>query len=164
MAVAGLLLVAHSGYAQPKKSTKDSLSNKNQSDTFKTASDKDSLQKANYSDSFGQKDTSALRNQNWQKSNSPTWKGSSNGKAYTYRMEKSSLQRSTDGKTWETVKDGVWTDNDGRWMRMYDNSVIWSDDQGKTWNDVINGQWQGTGNTWYRFDRDGNLWSTGATP
>ncbi|MDF2436093.1 MAG: hypothetical protein K0Q95_469 [Bacteroidota bacterium] len=100
----------------------------------------------------------------WMKSKEGTWDGMHDGKKVWYKldMKDASLWWSMDGKKWEAVKDGMWQDKDGKWLKIVDAKMLkWSADGGKTWSDVPEWKWEAPSGTWYKFDKDWSLWMMG---
>lgn len=83
------------------------------------------------------------------------------GKSYWYKLDKSAkLWWSADGgKNWVAVKDGMWADKDGKWMKISENKLWWSADMGKKWSEVPEWKWEGPKGEWYKFDKDWSLWT-----
>jgi hypothetical protein len=100
----------------------------------------------------------------WAKSKEGTWDGMHDGKKVWYKldMKNASLWWSMDGKKWDAVKDGMWQDKDGKWLKIVDAKMLkWSADGGKTWSDVPEWKWEAPSGTWYKFDKDWSLWVNG---
>lgn len=99
-------------------------------------------------------------NDDWSKARNGAWAGDMNGKSYWYKLDKDAkLWWSTDkGKNWAHVETQMWSDKDGRWMKVVDKNVVWSTDMGKTWSTVPDWTWQGSDGKWYKFDKDWNVW------
>lgn len=97
----------------------------------------------------------------WMKSKDGTWEGIHEGKTVWYKLnpKDASLWWSTDGKKWEAVKDGMWQDKEGKWLKIDHKDLKWSADGGKTWSGVPEWQWEGPNGTWYKFDKDWSLWT-----
>ncbi|MES2629229.1 MAG: hypothetical protein V4616_09715 [Bacteroidota bacterium] len=96
----------------------------------------------------------------WKKANDGYWQGMYEGKSYWYKMDESgNLQRSSNGKSWSRVDDAMWMDNSGRWVRVTDNTLMWSEDKGKMWTPVPDRQWQSSNGNWYKFDGGWTVWS-----
>ena len=98
----------------------------------------------------------------WMKSTEGTWDGMHDGKKVWYKlnMKDASLWWSMDGKKWDAVKDGMWQDKDGKWLKIVDTKMLkWSANGGKTWSDVPEWKWEGNSGTWYKFDKDWSLWT-----
>lgn len=94
----------------------------------------------------------------WKKSPEGTWPGMKDGNTYWYKLDKNArLWWSTDGKQWEAMKDGVWMDKDGKWLKIHHKKLVWSAD-GKTWSEVPEWKWQGSDGKWYKFDHKWMLW------
>lgn len=91
------------------------------------------------------------------KSETGTWMGA-NKTWYKLNPKDASVWMSKDGKKWDTVKDGMWQDKDGKWLKIVENDLKWSADGGKTWAGVPEWKWQGADGKWYKFDKDWNLW------
>jgi hypothetical protein len=96
----------------------------------------------------------------WHKSAEGTWEGMHDGKKVWYKLNSkdATLWWSTDGKKWDAVKDGMWQDKDGKWLKIDAKMLKWSADGGKTWAEVPEWKWQGTDGKWYKFDKDWTLW------
>ncbi|MDQ3047902.1 MAG: hypothetical protein M3R27_10170 [Bacteroidota bacterium] len=100
----------------------------------------------------------------WTKAKDGTWEGKHDGKTVWYKLnaKDASVWWSTDGKKWDAVKDGMWQDKEGKWLKIVDAKMLkWSADGGKTWADVPEWKWEGSNGTWYKFDKDWTLWSMG---
>ncbi|MEO5642890.1 MAG: hypothetical protein ABIQ40_08910 [Bacteroidia bacterium] len=97
----------------------------------------------------------------WMKSTSGTWTGMSNEKKVWYKLntKDATLWWSMDGKKWEAVKDGMWQDMSGKWLKISEKKLMWSADGGKTWSEVPDWSWEDADGTWQKFDKDWNLWS-----
>lgn len=97
----------------------------------------------------------------WMKSKDGTFTGMHDGKKVWYKVNSkdASLWWSTDGKKWEAVKDGMWADKDGKWLKISDKKLMWSADMGKTWSEVPDWTWQDADGTWCKFDKDWTLWT-----
>ncbi len=99
-------------------------------------------------------------NAEWMKSKDGIWTGMMNGKTYWYKLDKSAkLWWSADGKKWSEVKDGMWADKDGKWLKIGDNKLWWSADMGKNWSEVPEWKWEGPKGEWYKFDKNWSLWT-----
>jgi hypothetical protein len=96
----------------------------------------------------------------WHKSKEGTWEGMHDGKKTWYKLntKDASLWWSMDGKKWEAVKDGMWQDKEGKWLKIDNKMLKWSADGGKTWSDVPEWKWEGSNGVWYKFDKDWTLW------
>jgi hypothetical protein len=94
----------------------------------------------------------------WMKSESGTWAGA-NKTWYKLNTKDVTVWMSMDGKKWDVVKDGMWQDKDGKWLKIVDHDLKWSADGGKTWSGVPEWKWQGTDGKWYKFDKDWSLWT-----
>ena len=94
----------------------------------------------------------------WAKSTAGTWMGSDKT-WYKLNPKDASIWWSKDGKKWEAVKDGMWQDKAGKWLKIVDKDLKWSADGGKTWSQVPDWTWEGTDGVWYKFDKDWNLWT-----
>ena len=92
------------------------------------------------------------------KSESGTWMGA-NKTWYKLNPKDASVWMSKDGKKWDAVKDGMWQDNDSKWLKIVGKDLKWSADGGKTWATVPEWKWQGTDGKWYKFDKEWTLWS-----
>ncbi len=97
----------------------------------------------------------------WTKSTAGTWTGMHDNKKVWYKVnaKDASLWWSTDGKKWEAVKDGMWQDKDGKWLKISDKKLMWSADSGKTWSEVPDWTWQDADGNWCKFDKDWSLWT-----
>lgn len=97
----------------------------------------------------------------WAKAKDGTWEGMHDGKKTWYKLntKDASLWWSMDGKKWEAVKDGMWQDKDGKWLKIDMKVLKWSADGGKTWAEVPEWKWEGSNGMWYKFDKDWTLWS-----
>ncbi|NLR60400.1 hypothetical protein HGH93_19975 [Chitinophaga polysaccharea] len=94
----------------------------------------------------------------WKKSTTGTWPGMKDGKIYWYKLDKNaSLWWSADGKKWAAVKDGLWADKEGKWLKIYQGKLVWSTD-GKQWSEVPDWKWEGSDGKWYKFDAKWSLW------
>lgn len=94
------------------------------------------------------------------KSKDGTWAGMMNGKMYWYKLDaKAKLWWSMDGKKWSEVKEGMWADKEGRWLKIGDNKLWWSADMGKNWSEVPEWKWEGPKGEWYKFDSNWSLWT-----
>lgn len=94
----------------------------------------------------------------WMKSESGTWMGA-NKTWYKLNTKDASIWMSKDGKKWDMVKDGMWQDKDGKWLKIVGKDLKWSADGGKTWATVPEWKWQGADGKWNKFDSDWNLWT-----
>jgi len=94
----------------------------------------------------------------WTKSSNGTWPGMKDSKTYWYKLDKNAgLWWSTDGKKWAAVKDGMWADKDGKWLKIHQGKLVWSTD-GKQWSEVPDWKWEGSDGKWYKFDSKWTLW------
>jgi len=93
----------------------------------------------------------------WMKSETGTWMGA-NKTWYKLNTKDASVWMSKDGKQWDAVKDGMWQDKDGKWLKIVDKDLKWSADGGKTWATVPEWKWQGADGKWNKFDKDWSLW------
>lgn len=94
----------------------------------------------------------------WKQSSTGTWPGMKDGQTYWYKLDnKAMLWWSTDGKTWEQVKDQDWADKSGKWLKISHKKLVWSAD-GKTWSEVPEWKWEGSDGKWYKFDSKWMLW------
>lgn len=93
----------------------------------------------------------------WKKSETGTWMGA-NKTWYKLNPKDASVWMSKDGKKWDAVKDGMWQDKEGKWLKIVDKDLKWSADGGKTWSQVPEWKWQGADGKWYKFDASWNLW------
>lgn len=97
----------------------------------------------------------------WTKSATGTWAGKKDGVTYWYKLDKKAgLWWSTDGKKWAEVKDGVWADKEGKWLKIHDKKLVWSTN-GKAWSEVPEWKWEGADGKWYKFDSHWTLWVNG---
>src|ERR1700741_1105710 len=67
----------------------------------------------------------------WEKSSAGTWMGA-NKTWYKVNPKDASIWWSKDGKKWDAVKDGMWQDKEGKWLKIGDKKLWWSKD-GKEW-------------------------------
>lgn len=95
----------------------------------------------------------------WMKSETGTWMGA-NKTWYKLNTKDATVWMSKDGKKWDKVKDGMWQDKDGKWLKIVDNDLKWSADGGKTWAMVSEWKWEGSDGKWNKFDKEWNLWTT----
>lgn len=97
----------------------------------------------------------------WAKSKDGTWEGKLDDKRVWYKlnMKDLSIWCSADGTKWDIVKDGMWQDKDGRWLKINKKMLKWSADNGKTYVDVPEWKWEGTNGTFYKLDKTWGLWS-----
>jgi hypothetical protein len=97
----------------------------------------------------------------WMKSSESTWTGMSGDKKVWYKLntKDATLWWSTDGKKWEAVKDGMWQDKSGKWLKIADKKLMWSADGGKTWSEVPDWSWEDADGNWCKFDKDWTLWT-----
>ncbi|WP_246484955.1 hypothetical protein [Chitinophaga qingshengii] len=94
----------------------------------------------------------------WVKSTAGTWPGMKHGKTYWYKLgKKADLWWSADGKQWAAVKDGLWADKEGKWLKIHQGKLVWSAD-GKQWSEVPDWKWEGSDGKWYKFDAQWSLW------
>ncbi len=103
----------------------------------------------------------AINAGDWMKSSDGTWTGMSNEKKVWYKMntKDATIWWSTDGKKWEAVKDGMWQDKSGKWLKVSDKNLVWSADGGKTWSGVPDWTWEDADGNWQKFDKDWSLWT-----
>jgi len=94
----------------------------------------------------------------WMKSEAGTWMGA-NKTWYKLNTKDATVWMSKDGKKWDAVKDGMWQDKDGKWLKIVDMDLKWSADGGKTWSTVPEWKWQGADGKWNKFDKDWSLWT-----
>jgi hypothetical protein len=99
--------------------------------------------------------------EDWMKAKEGTWEGTHENKKVWYKLntKDASLWWSMDGKKWEAVKDGMWQDKEGKWLKIDSKMLKWSADGGKTWVEVPEWKWEGSNGMWYKFDKDWSLWS-----
>ncbi len=92
---------------------------------------------------------------NWQRSDKSIWKGSSN---MWYKIDKKnmSVKLSSNKKKWKPGTNSIWMDNKGRYLFIYENKLMSSED-GSKWLTVQDNAWQGIDGTWYKFDEEWNL-------
>ena len=94
----------------------------------------------------------------WVKATTGTWPGMKDGKTYWYKLDKKAgLWWSTDGKQWTAVKDGLWADKEGKWLKIHQGKLDWSTD-GQQWSEVPDWKWEGSDGKWYKFDAKWSLW------
>lgn len=93
----------------------------------------------------------------WVKSEAGTWMGA-NKTWYKLNPKDASIWWSKDGKKWEMVKDGMWQDKEGKWLKIGDKKLWWSKD-GKEWAEVPEWKWEGADGKWNKFDSSWNLWT-----
>jgi hypothetical protein len=101
--------------------------------------------------------TTAINEPMWKKSETGTWMGA-NKTWYKLNPKDATVWMSKDGKKWDAVKDGMWQDKDGKWLKIVDKDLKWSADGGKTWAQVPEWKWEGADGKWYKFDASWNLW------
>jgi hypothetical protein len=99
----------------------------------------------------------------WTKSKDNIWEGTLNGTRVWYKFDltSGSVWCSVNSTNWDIVKDGMWQDKDGRWLKISNKALKWSKDSGNTYVDVPEGKWEGPNGTWYKFDKTWSLWSMG---
>jgi hypothetical protein len=99
----------------------------------------------------------------WMKSKDGTWQAMKGGKTVWYKLnaKDASIWMSMDGKKWDAVKDGMWQDKDGKWLKIDMEMLKWSADGGKTWSEVPEWKWSGSDGVWNKFDKDWSLWTMG---
>lgn len=93
----------------------------------------------------------------WIKSEVGAWIGNYN---VWYKIDKkdNSIKLSYDGKKWSDAStEAVWQDKHGRWMCLFNNKVMCSEN-GAGWKEIFNRTWQDINGTWYRFDSNWELW------
>ncbi len=98
-----------------------------------------------------------LTDPTWKKSEAGTWMGAKKT-WYKINPKDASIWMSKDGKKWDAVKDGMWQDKEGKWLKIVDKDLKWSADGGKTWSQVPEWKWEGGDSKWYKFDASWNLW------
>lgn len=98
-----------------------------------------------------------LSDPTWKKSEAGTWMGAKKT-WYKLNPKDASVWMSKDGKKWDAVKDGMWQDKEGKWLKIVDKDLKWSADGGKTWSQVPEWKWEGGDGKWYKFDASWNLW------
>ncbi len=56
----------------------------------------------------------------WMKSKDGTWQEMKGGKTVWYKLNAKDARvwMSMDGKKWDAVKDGMWQDKDGKWLKI----------------------------------------------
>jgi hypothetical protein len=101
--------------------------------------------------------TTVINEPMWKKSETGTWMGA-NKTWYKLNPKDASVWMSKDGKKWDAVKDGMWQDKEGKWLKIVDKDLKWSADGGKTWSQVPEWKWEGADGKWYKFDASWNLW------
>lgn len=101
--------------------------------------------------------TVSINEPTWKKSETGTWMGA-NKTWYKLNPKDASVWMSKDGKKWDAVKDGMWQDKEGKWLKIVDKDLKWSADGGKTWSQVPEWKWQGADGKWYKFDASWSLW------
>lgn len=94
----------------------------------------------------------------WMKSESGTWMGAKKT-WYKLNVADASVWMSKDGKKWDMVKDGMWQDKSGKWLKIVEKDLKWSADGGKTWSTVPEWKWEGADGKWNKFDTDWTLWT-----
>lgn len=99
-----------------------------------------------------------LTDPTWKKSETGTWMGAKKT-WYKINPKDASIWMSMDGKKWDAVKDGMWQDKEGKWLKIVDKDLKWSADGGKTWVSVPEWKWEGGDGKWYKFDSSWNLWT-----
>jgi hypothetical protein len=100
---------------------------------------------------------SSISEPKWMKSENGAWMGA-NKTWYKLNPKDASIWMSKDGKKWDAVKDNMWQDKEGKWLKIVSMDLKWSADGGKTWSTVPEWKWQGADGKWYKFDTDWNLW------
>lgn len=93
----------------------------------------------------------------WIKSDVGMWMGNYN---LWYKIDKktNAIKLSHNKKKWiETKGDAAWHDNHGKWLFIFENKLMYSDD-GKKWYEIQNRTWQDINGAWFRFDSNWNLW------
>lgn len=93
----------------------------------------------------------------WVKSEVGVWMGNYN---VWYKIDKkdNSVKLSYNKKKWtDSSNEAVWHDKYGRWMYIYGNKLMLSDN-GTNWKEAPNRTWQDMTGTWYRFDSNWTLW------
>lgn len=93
----------------------------------------------------------------WEKSETGAWMGAKKT-WYKLNPKDASIWMSMDGKKWDVVKDGMWQDKEGKWLKIVDKDLKWSADGGKTWSTVPEWKWEGGDGKWYKFDASWNVW------
>ncbi len=93
----------------------------------------------------------------WEKSKEGTWVGM-HKTWYKLNTKDVTIWMSKDGKKWDMVKDGMWQDKEGKWLKIANMKLMWSADGGKTWGEVPEWKWEGVDGTWNKFDKDWSLW------
>jgi hypothetical protein len=99
----------------------------------------------------------SINDPKWMKSETGTWMGA-NKIWYKLNTKDASIWWSKDGKKWEMVKDGMWQDKEGKWLKIGDKKLWWSKD-GKEWSEVPEWKWEGADGKWNKFDSSWNLWT-----
>ncbi len=93
----------------------------------------------------------------WMKSEVGIWMGNYNV-WYKIDNKDNTLKLSYNKKKWtNSSTEAVWHDKYGRWMCIYSNKLMYSEN-GTNWKDVSNRAWQDLNGTWYRFDSNWDLW------
>lgn len=94
----------------------------------------------------------------WQKAREGQWQGNYEGTTYYYKMQDGVLKRSRNGNSWSNVDEAMWMDDAGRWVRVNDNTLMWSEDNGKLWVPVPQREWRGSDGKSYKFDGGWTVW------
>jgi hypothetical protein len=118
----------------------------------------------NYFSITSEADVVTVGESEWMKSEGQTWVGMTGTNHdvktwYKVNTKDASIWWSTDGKAWEMVKDGMWQDKEGKWLKINESKLMWSADGGKTWSEVPDWTWQDADGTWCKFDKDWTLWT-----
>ncbi len=93
----------------------------------------------------------------WIRSEVGMWMGDYN---VWYKVDKknNSIKLSYNKKKWSLSNtDAAWNDKYGRWLCIYNNKLMFSEN-GKNWEEVKNRMWQDINGTWYRLDNNWDLW------
>jgi len=93
----------------------------------------------------------------WMKSEVGVWMGNYN---VWYKIDKkdNSIKLSYNKKKWtESSSEAAWQDKYGRWVCIYGNKLM-SSENGKNWSEMANRAWQDINGTWYRLDTNWDLW------
>lgn len=96
----------------------------------------------------------------WTKARHGAWEGKMDGQTYWYKLDKNAKLwwSSNKGKDWALVDNQMWTDKDGKWLKISNGDLVWSADMGKTWASVPDWTWQGSDGKWYKFDKEWTVW------
>lgn len=97
----------------------------------------------------------------WEKSKVGTFVGKKKT-WYKINTKDATVWQSKNGKNWLAVKDGMWQDKEGKWLKIIEKDLKWSADGGKTWTTVPDWKWEDENKVWNKFDKDWNLWTVKA--